>query len=496
MVTVADLVTVPGLGLRTVHDAAGPPLRWVATSELADPTPYLEGGELLLTTGLGTRGWSDEWDPYVARLATAGAAALAMGVGLTHDRLPDRLVAACRSHRLTLLEVPRETHFVAVSRAAAELLQDQEAAATRLALDLQRRLTQAALGLDLRPLLERLAQLLDGAVALVHRDGEPEEGPFGVRPERLNLALVRTEVAGIRGQGLGAVSSTVVSTAHGQVATVVRPIGLAGRPEHYLAVAAPSGLGDPLRAAISTAAVLLSLAVERRAERRSAERRLLSRALELLLAGDLRSAEVLLDAAEGGRAVPERLRVLRMSGPEDALGDALDRLEDELTDAGVLAGLVDTELVAVAAPARVAAVLDVVTSSGLRAGVGRVTAAGDARRSAESAGHALDRTTGASPVRRWEDVADAGPLALVPEALGREYAASLLAPLDGEQRTTLAAFLRHHGSRGAVADDLGVHRNTVRNRLAEIERLAGLDLDDPAARVAAWLALELAADQD
>ncbi|WP_418062832.1 PucR family transcriptional regulator [Pimelobacter simplex] len=491
MVTMADLVAVPGLGLRLVHEAGGPALRWVATSELADPTPYLEGGELLLTTGLGTRGWSDEWAPYVDRLASAGAAALGMGVGLTHDRLPERLVEACRARGLTLLEVPRATPFVAVSRAAAELLQDQEAAATRLALDLQRRLTQAALGLDLRPLLERLAQLLDGTVALVHRDGEPEEGPFGAHPDRLDLALVRTEVAGIRGQGLGAVSSTVASTVHGRVATVVRPIGLAGRPEHYLAVAAPSSLGDPLRAAISTAAVLLSLAVERRAERRAAERRLRGRALELLVAGDLRSADVLLAVAEGAPLVPERLRVLRVTAPDEVRDDVLERLEDD----GLLAGRVAGELTAAVPPGQVAAVVATLArhaEAGLRAGIGRLVPAADAGRSAETAGHALDRTTSATPVRRWEDVADAGPLALIPAGLGQEYAASLLGPLDPDLRTTLAAFLRHHGSRGAVADDLGIHRNTVRNRLAEVERLLGVDLDDPAARVGAWLALELA----
>ncbi|WP_181410906.1 PucR family transcriptional regulator [Nocardioides humi] len=497
----ADLLAVPGLGLRPVHVVDGPSLRWVATSELPDPTPFLEGGELLLTTGLGTRGWSDQWQAYVGRLAAAGAAALGVGIGLTYDGLPDTLVAACREHGLTLLEVPRETAFVAVSRAAAELLQDQEAASTRLALDLQRRLTRAALGLDLRPLLDRLAQLLDATVALVHRDGTPAEGPLGARPEDgLDLALVRDEVAGIKGQGLGAVSTTT----RGASTTVVRPIGLAGRPELYLAVSLPGTLDDPRRSAVSTAAVLLSLAVERRAERRAADRRLRGRALELLCAGDLRSAEVLLGAAEGDRAVPDRLRVLRVDGPDDALGDALERLEDAAD--GVLAGLVEGELVAVAAPVRVGAVLALLGDTGpgtgpgtgggtgLRTGVGRAVAAAEARRSAESAGHALDRTTAASPVRRWEDVADAGPLALVPEALGREYAATVLAPLDAEHRATLAAFLRHHGARGAVADDLGVHRNTVRNRLAEIERLTGLDLDDPAARVGAWLALELASE--
>lgn len=492
MVTVADLVAMPGLGLHPAEGAPaldGPVLRWVATSELADPTPYLEGGELLLTTGLGTRGWSQEWTAYVDRLADAGAAALGLGTGLTHDRLPPALVAACAASGLVLLEVPRATPFVAVSRAAAELLQDQEATTTRLALDLQRRLTRAALGLDLRPLLERLAQLLDASVALVQRDGEPAEGPLGAHPETLDLDLVRAEVAGIKGQGLGAVSTTT----RDRDTTVVRPIGLAGRPELYLAVSLPGGLDEPQRSAVSTAAVLLSLAVERRAERRAADRRLRGRAVELLCAGDLRSAEVLLDAAEGGRSVPERLRVVRMTGAEEALGDVLERLEDDLADDGVLAGLVDGELVAVAVPSRVAAVLAL--AAGLRAGVGRAVPAQEARRGAETAGHALDRTTAASPYRRWEEVADAGPLALVPEALGQEYAATFLAPLDAEHRTTLAAFLRHHGSRGAVADDLGVHRNTVRNRVAEIERLTGLDLDDPAARVGAWLALELAADQ-
>ncbi|WGX99853.1 PucR family transcriptional regulator ligand-binding domain-containing protein [Nocardioides sp. QY071] len=490
MVTVADLVAMPGLGLRPAEGAPaldGPVLRWVATSELADPTPYLEGGELLLTTGLGTRGWSREWASYVDRLADAGAAALGLGTGLTHDRLPPALVAACAARGLVLLEVPRATPFVAVSRAAAELLQDQEAATTRLALDLQRRLTRAALGLDLRPLVERLAQLLDASVALVQRDGAPAEGPLGAHPETLDLDLVRGEVAGIKGQGLGAVSTTT----RARDTTVVRPIGLAGRPELYLAVCLPGGLAEPQRSAVSTAAVLLSLAVERRAERRAADRRLRGRALELLCAGDLRSAEVLLDAAEGGRSVPERLRVVRMTGPEETLGDVLERLEDDLADEGVLAGLLDGELVAVAVPSRIGAVL--ARAGGLRAGVGRAVPAQDGRRGAETAGHALDRTTAASPVRRWEEVADAGPLALVPEALGHEYAAAFLAPLDDEHRTTLAAFLRHHGSRGAVADDLGVHRNTVRNRLAEIERLTGLDLDDPAARVGAWLALELAA---
>ncbi|MBO9706283.1 MAG: hypothetical protein J7474_12345, partial [Arthrobacter sp.] len=59
----AQLDVLPGLtthrflgrlpdGIRVLHDAGDVPLRWVETSELDDPTPYLLDHELLLTAGL------------------------------------------------------------------------------------------------------------------------------------------------------------------------------------------------------------------------------------------------------------------------------------------------------------------------------------------------------------------------------------------------------------------------------------------------------------
>ncbi|GAB3881911.1 PucR family transcriptional regulator [Terrabacter terrigena] len=493
MVTVADLVAVPALGLRVAAESSSGPtaLRWVATSELVDPTPYLEGGELLLTTGLATGDWSDEWAAYVDRLADSRAAGLGLGTGLTHARLPHALVVACRERGLTLVEVPKETTFVAVSRAAAELLQDQEAASTRLALDHQRRLTRAALALDVRPLLVRLAGLLGATVALVHRDGDPAEGPLGRAKGALDLSVVRAEVARIRAHGLAAASTTV----HEGVTSVVRPVGVAGRPQFYLAVAVTGQLDEPGRSAVATAGVLLSLVIERRTDRRSTERRLRGRALELLCSGDVRSATVILDAAERTTPVPDRLRVLLMTGPHEALEDTVDAIDGSEAHDEVLVGVVDGRLVAVCAPAQLRTLLALVGDGGLRVGVGRAVPAAEAPRSLESADQALARTTSTIPVRRWEEIVDAGPSALVPEELGRQYAVDLLSALDEEQRTLLAVFLREHGSRATMADVLGIHRNTVRNRLAAIERLTGLDLDDPSARVGAWMALQFLSDR-
>ena len=52
MLTVRGLVAEMGLELAAGEDGADAPVRWVHISELPDPTPWLSGGELLLTTGI------------------------------------------------------------------------------------------------------------------------------------------------------------------------------------------------------------------------------------------------------------------------------------------------------------------------------------------------------------------------------------------------------------------------------------------------------------
>lgn len=493
MVSLADLLAERDLALLPLHlTSEQTEVRWVATSELTDPTPYLEGGEVLLTTGLDTKGWRSEWRAYVDRLAAARVAALGLAVGLTHDRPPKALVAACERTGLSLFEVPRPTTFVAISRAIARLLEAEREQAARRAMDAQRALTQAALEVDdAAAVVRRLATLVDGAAVTVTRDGVAVTGPFGPRLAYLDLGVVGIEVDRIRPQGLRAAASASVGT-H---TVVVRPLGVRSRPEQWLAVLVPGRSSDADRVAITTAVSLLGLGLERARERRATDRQLRARAIELLLADDLRTARIVLGATTvtrgAGPRLPRDVRLLRARGTADVLEDALGALEGER----VLAGADDAELVVVCGARRAPAVAQLLADRGLQVGVGRAVPLEDSAASHDTAGHALAATTRAAPLRTWDDLADTGVLGLLGADRAAAFARSFLAPLAGDPAllATLAAFLRQHGSRGETAAELGVHRNTVRNRVEQIEALLGASLDDPQVRVDAWVALQVRA---
>ncbi len=76
--------------------------------------------------------------------------------------------------------------------------------------------------------------------------------------------------------------------------------------------------------------------------------------------------------------------------------------------------------------------------------------------------------------------------------LARRLAARVFDPLVAAERTdlvqTLELLAEHGFERGATAAALPVHRNTLLQRVARIEELTGLDLDDPRDRGLVWLA--------
>ena len=65
------------------------PIRWVHISELEDPTPWLSGGELLLTTGSTSTTAAQAAPLRRAARRAKGGAGLGFGTGFDHERLPE-----------------------------------------------------------------------------------------------------------------------------------------------------------------------------------------------------------------------------------------------------------------------------------------------------------------------------------------------------------------------------------------------------------------------
>jgi purine catabolism regulator len=122
--TVESLIAELGLELASGHESAGAHVRWVHSTELLDPTPWLKGGELLLTTGLQLDGPKAQRE-FITRLADHEIAGLGFGTGFTHRRLPAALVTAACKRSFPLFEVPYSLPFIAITERAFTQLVDE-----------------------------------------------------------------------------------------------------------------------------------------------------------------------------------------------------------------------------------------------------------------------------------------------------------------------------------------------------------------------------------
>ncbi|MDQ4115513.1 MAG: PucR family transcriptional regulator ligand-binding domain-containing protein, partial [Actinomycetota bacterium] len=162
----SELVARPELDLRVLHAPGGleRAVRWVYTTDLPDPGRYLGGGELVIS-GLVWRNDPADSERFVAAVAGSGAIALAAGEAVFGE-VPDDVVDACRRHGLTLLAVPVQVSFGAVTEVVVGAL--AAARGDRLAHTLGRQrqlLTAVADGAG----LDELAAQVSGTTGLTCR---------------------------------------------------------------------------------------------------------------------------------------------------------------------------------------------------------------------------------------------------------------------------------------------------------------------------------------
>ncbi|MCW2723308.1 MAG: putative transcriptional regulator, PucR family [Frankiales bacterium] len=122
---VEELIRSPALQLTVLAGQGGlaRTLSWAHVSELEDPTPWLLGAELIMTTGLAVPRSAARQRAYVERLDDAGVAALALSAQLHVPPLHPAFFAAAEERSMPVLQVPLPVPFIAVAQEVAAALQ-------------------------------------------------------------------------------------------------------------------------------------------------------------------------------------------------------------------------------------------------------------------------------------------------------------------------------------------------------------------------------------
>ena len=477
----------------------------VHVSELRNPAEFTLPGAIIMLVGLDFVDKPGEFATYARVLADAGVAGIGFGTGIAFADVPDELVDAAVQHGLVLFEVPRPVPFLSVTSVVSREQSRRE----------QQRQT------TLRKQQEKLS-------AAAWRGGLDDLCQVGARELAATVAIV-SESGALWAQAGGEPGS--------QRARMQQKIELPGSSHAMLVVEAAGKFDAYARALIKHLAGLAGLLVHRRAQDHAGPAEALGAlVLSTLLADEVGGArEMAGDRAEAGPAGPTA--VSRQRG---LLADAMDVVASrgEMVFAGIVAEQPDELAAAVTAYVQGAGAKTRQSEAGFGGGARYALRLSDTQAllaahpddalpspkelaqetsESETARMALQRrpwrgfgrlecdrllvhasSLAPGSVAEWSETTPAWMRVPGVDAALRRRRQELLAGvyaqgLAGEQAEqlviTLRVYLLNSCNLGATADVLGVHRHTVRSRIARVQQLAGVDLDDPLIRAELVLVL-------
>jgi purine catabolism regulator len=515
-------------------ESLGRPVRWVHVAELPDIAHLLNGGELLLTTGMGLVGSASLRRRYITQLAEAGVAGLVVELGRNFRRMPVEMVREAQAHAIPLIALEREIRFVEVTEQVHRAIMSRQYELLDRVELINREFTSLILGgAGIQQILHQLSEAVGNPVILENTAHQvvgfaPQDG------DDIAAALADWDLhsrGGHRDRGPGA-----VQRADGRPACTWFGIWLRHEPWgriHVLEVERP--LDEITGLLLDRAGAALGMSVLSQQDADHMSDRAASAVISDLLAGRYGSTKELLqrarnlgsDLSSGGLAAlvvaPTNLDVLaEQRGLSEAQRQQVRlRLRADLRAAlakqhctGLL-GLEGDRLLAIVAvpersdlPAtleRVAATLragTAVSNPELRIvlGASRESKPDALRRAFEEARVAVEfgERSGDQDLYQFGNLGTYPLLARL--AQGPELATFVESELgallqhDAQHGAkllpTVHAYLSHAGRKADTVTALRIQRRTLYTRLARVERLLGRSLDDQDVRTRLTLALQ------
>jgi purine catabolism regulator len=507
-VTVGDVIGLPVIqhGEPEVCSARrwNEPIRWVHVSDVADLSHLLQGGELVLTTGAALR---SSPGAYLQGLAEARAAGIVVELGSQVPALPEEAGRIAESLNLALIALHREIKFVDVTEAVHRLIVAEQY--EEVAFD--RRVHETFTELSMKR--ASLPGIVDTAAQML---GEPV-----ILEDLAHQALAVSAE--------GAVAATLLhdwerrsrrNTGHSGEAWTMTSVGPRG--EEWGRLIIPHPATDPARAKMVLERASAALALHRMVER---DRTGLQHQAQSGLIDDVLRSRITDEREVAARAqalglraatryLPAVVRVDRSTGRLDPVAahrrnvgllDAVAHTVKAAGHTGLFSIRGDGEIGLILALRRSHSEGAELTALGgsLRRETLRVDAAHTSAFALASAAggvveaiHALGEAAHVAEVAvsmrgdvpayfRASDVRLRGLLSLLrddPRVQGfaeTELKALVTSDADGSSNlVVLREYLRLAGNKAALAKSLNMSRPALYKRLATIQGLVGVDLDD------------------
>jgi len=467
---IRDVVAAPGLGIGVAAGREGlaNPVRWIHSSELRDPTPWLEGGELLLTTGLGIGASPAAQVAYVRRLASAGLAGLALGVGFGFEVVPRAISTVGDRLGFPVLTIPYELPFIAVTKMGFTRLAGEQLELMTDALAVHERLAALVLeGRGLEPLLDTLHECLGCGLRVVDGHGQLLGERRNGRPAVASSPALELAVGG-----------------HGEAAAVLQCWPRGDSFDEYDLLVLHHGQTAVAfelsrRRAVSATELRLAGDLFEDLEHDRLDDREIDRRLAAFGLDPAACASIVAEPAQS--ATPEQLRQELTHMLET---EGVPHLSTARSDAAMLLVQLSEERDAVEVAHQLARL-----DTAARIGVGRPASGRALGRSLAEARAALEA---AHPVGSYRDL---GPLELIlglPDAALEAFVDRVLGDTAGNRSLieSLTTLLDCGCRWSEAAARLGVHRHTLRYRMERLRERTGRHPDVGGDRMELWLAVK------
>jgi purine catabolism regulator len=530
MLTVADALQLEQFtGAMVVAGADGldRAIAWVHIASVPDAPRFLNGGELVLTTGHNLPNEPEERREYVTAMAEKGVVGLVLSVGRYLDSVPDDLRTLADRHHFPLIEIPYQARFIDIAKSTNERIAAENMVMVTGALNIQQVLTQLVLeGGDLKQLASRLAGLLGQSVSIENERFEilasanvaevDEARRFTVSEGHTNPRLVQAlEERGILSalrQTRRPVQIPIIPEVGLELERILAPIVVHSDIYGYMWIIAH---GRPLteldRMALNTGATVAALMMLYQESVQSAEASLKGSLLSQLIQGEQSREAVLADQAlRYGVDLSARYRLMVMdaagavSGRSLQLYRRINRLAGMQEWRAVVGQFAGQVLVLTQADQNLSQMIEQIRaeSGGLEvrmgiSGVQRgVELMGAAHRQCREVLHITRRLKDPRPAVYFDDLGYLHALYLAGEAslTANLYVPAVRRLLEAGERelfNTLEAYLDAGGNGVQTAENLHIHRSTLNYRLSRLVELHIPDLSDPLVRMNLQVALKL-----